>query len=204
MARGCRVLTQTLQRLGINCQVVDSSHAYNSSLKHQAIAFLSKDESSWKTLANRFQNNQVNPINFNVLISPLSKADVQKRLGKKAYNEIRVIELPFSDKELISALSPLQAPSNKDVTDKLESKKWRSRRLSNKCILVVDDDLISLEISQQILVDLGMKVMTANTGEHALALCESNGFDAILLDCHLPGISGYCLLYTSPSPRDRG
>lgn len=191
VARGCRVLTQTLQRLGINCQVVDSSHAYNTSLKHQAIAFLSKDESSWKTLANRFQNNQVNPINFNVLISPLSKADVQKRLGKKAYNELRVIELPFSDKELISALSPLQAPSNKDVTDKLESKKWRSRRLSNKCILVVDDDLISLEISQQILVDLGMKVMTANTGEHALALCESNGFDAILLDCHLPGISGY-------------
>lgn len=63
-------------------------------------------------------------------------------------------------------------------------------------MLVVDDDLISVEISQQILKDLGVNVVTAMTGELALALCKSNTFDAILLDCHLPGITGYDIAET--------
>ena len=58
-------------------------------------------------------------------------------------------------------------------------------------MLVVDDDPISVEISQQILSDLGMNVVTASSGEQALSLCEVTRFDAILLDCYLLGISGY-------------
>ena len=73
----------------------------------------------------------------------------------------------------------------------LESRKWRTRRLLNKHVLVVDDDAISVEISQQILSDLGINVAVASSGEQALALCEMSKFDAILLDCYLPGVSGY-------------
>jgi CheY-like chemotaxis protein len=36
-----------------------------------------------------------------------------------------------------------------------------------------------------------MTVVTATTGQQALALCETSRFDALLLDCHLPDISGY-------------
>ena len=75
-------------------------------------------------------------------------------------------------------------------------KSRRTKRLLNKRVLVVDDDLISVEISQQILKDLGVNVVTAMTGELALALCKSNTFDAILLDCHLPGITGYDIAET--------
>lgn len=39
-------------------------------------------------------------------------------------------------------------------------------------------------------------MVTAMTGELALALCKSNTFDAILLDCHLPGITGYDIAET--------
>lgn len=191
VARGCQILAQTLKRLNINCEIVDEREAHLASSGQQAIAFLSDRDADWKTFSNQLQNNHDAQLNCNILVSPLSKANVQKHLGKKRYNEFRVVELPFSDKELLSALSPLQLPSRETENDKLESKKWRIKRLSNKRILVVDDDLISVEISQQILVDLGMKVVTATTGEHALTLCESNTFDAILLDCHLPGISGY-------------
>ncbi len=191
VAQGCQILAQTLKRLSINCEIVDEHKARIASTGQQTIAFLSDNEASWKVFLDRLNNNDDVQLRCNIIVSPLSRADVQKRLGKKRYNEFRFVELPFSDRELISALSPLELPFTEAAKERLESKKWRIKRLSNKRILVVDDDLISLEISQQILVDLGMTVVTAATGEHALTLCESNTFDAILLDCHLPGISGY-------------
>ena len=157
----------------------------------QTIVFLPHDEQSWNSFIKHLQFGEYKALNFNILISPFNKQDVQKRMGSSLPSNTSIIELPFTDTELISALSPHQLLLRKRTTEGLESKKWRTRRLLNKQVLVVDDDPISVEISQQILSDLGMNVVTASSGEQALSLCEVTRFDAILLDCYLLGISGY-------------
>ncbi|CAB9492741.1 PAS domain-containing hybrid sensor histidine kinase/response regulator [Alteromonas macleodii] len=194
--QGCHILCQTLERLNINCQIVDQAEGLFSQQAPFSIAYLPIDESSWKRFANHMQFGEYRDLNVNVLITPFCREDVRKRFGKIFPSDVRIIELPFTESEIISALSPLQVSTNQEATEGLESKKWRTNRLAGKRVLVVDDDLISVEISQQILADLGVKVLTATTGEHALALCNSNTFDAILLDCHLPDISGYDIAET--------
>ncbi|MCZ8529513.1 PAS domain-containing hybrid sensor histidine kinase/response regulator [Alteromonas sp. PRIM-21] len=194
--QGCHILCQTLERLNINCQIVDQAEGLLPQQAPFSIAYLPIDESSWKRFANHMQFGEYRDLNVNVLITPFCREDVRKRFGKTFPSDVRIIELPFTESEIISALSPLQVSTNQEATEGLESKKWRTNRLAGKRVLVVDDDLISVEISQQILADLGVKVLTATTGEHALALCNSNTFDAILLDCHLPDISGYDIAET--------
>lgn len=194
--QGCQILCQTLQRFNIHCLIADQNENLLPKQAGFSIVFLPVDESSWKSFLRHVQFGEYHELNCNVLISPFSKEEVQKRIGTTLSKDIRIIELPFTEGELISALSPLHASTNKKTSDGLESKKWRTKRLSNKRVLVVDDDLISVEISQQILKDLGVNVVTAMTGEQALALCKSNTFDAILLDCHLPGITGYDIAET--------
>ncbi len=194
--QGCQILCQTLQRFNIHCLIADPNENLLPKQADFSIVFLPVDESSWKSFLRHVQFGEYHELNCNVLISPFSKEEVQKRIGTSLSKNIRIIELPFTEGELISALSPLHASTNKKTSEGLESKKWRTKRLLNKRVLVVDDDLISVEISQQILKDLGVNVISAMTGEQALALCKSNTFDAILLDCHLPGITGYDIAET--------
>lgn len=57
-------------------------------------------------------------------------------------------------------------------------------------VLVVDDDPGVLSALRRAFVMEGHKVMTAEEGESALALAESQGFDLVVLDIMLPGIDG--------------
>ena len=161
----------------------------------QTIAFLPDDEQSWNSFIKHMQFGEYQSLNLTTLISPLNKQDVQ-RMGSAFVQNINIIELPFTDTELISTLSPAQLSLSKRTLEGLESRKWRTRRLLNKHVLVVDDDAISVEISQQIL-DLGINVAVASSGEQALALCEMSKFDATL-DCYLPGISAMKLQNNLP------
>lgn len=189
--QGCKVFSNTLKRLGIKCHVVDDVNNTLPDSAERSIVFMSNDEGSWRALSNNLEAGKYNNINLCALVSLFSRQEVQKKLGHLLPGDLKIVELPFTDSDIISALAPLQASEKKQSMDSLESKKWRTVRLAEKQVLVVDDDPISVEISQQILVDLGMKVVTATTGKQTLALCETEKFDALLLDCHLPDISGY-------------
>ena len=189
--QGCEVFSNTLERLGIKCQIVDDVNNTLPDSAELSIAFLSNDAGSWRGLSNNLEAGKYSNINLCALVSLFSRQEVKKKLGHLLPGDLKIIELPFIDSDIISALAPLKASKKKKSMDSLENKKWRTVRLAEKQVLVVDDDPISVEISQQILVDLGMKVVTATTGKQTLALCETKKFDALLLDCHLPDISGY-------------
>jgi len=95
-------------------------------------------------------------------------------------------------------------------------------------ILVVEDDARNRQLYRDVLISAGYTVMEALDGESAIPAWREHHPDIILLDIGLPGISGLevarqirrsekhdehvpilavtsytCLLYTSPSPRDR-
>jgi signal transduction histidine kinase/DNA-binding response OmpR family regulator len=58
-------------------------------------------------------------------------------------------------------------------------------------ILVVDDEPVVLEALEALLRQEGHQVLTAQDGEAALQQAEADRPDIILLDLHLPGLSGF-------------
>lgn len=57
-------------------------------------------------------------------------------------------------------------------------------------ILVVEDVALNREVAQGLLERDGHQVWLVEDGEAALELCQRQGFDLLLLDVQLPGISG--------------
>jgi two-component system, sensor histidine kinase and response regulator len=58
-------------------------------------------------------------------------------------------------------------------------------------VLVVDDNVINLEVAQAMLERVGCRVTVADDGNAALDHAHRRRFDAILMDCQMPGMDGY-------------
>lgn len=62
--------------------------------------------------------------------------------------------------------------------------------LENRNILVVEDNKINQMITKKILEKNKMKCLVADNGTEAIQLVKDNNFDVVLMDIHMPGISG--------------
>jgi len=60
-----------------------------------------------------------------------------------------------------------------------------------KCILIVDDDRVAVEISKKTLQKNGYEVVTACDGGEALSALQNKIPDLILLDVQMPNVDGY-------------
>jgi signal transduction histidine kinase/CheY-like chemotaxis protein/HPt (histidine-containing phosphotransfer) domain-containing protein len=58
-------------------------------------------------------------------------------------------------------------------------------------VLVVDDNEINREVAQAMLERVGCRVAVAEEGNAALSHAHRRRFDAILMDCQMPGMDGY-------------
>jgi signal transduction histidine kinase/ActR/RegA family two-component response regulator len=58
-------------------------------------------------------------------------------------------------------------------------------------ILLVEDNHVNMRIATKILQNAGHHVVAARDGESALKEWRARPFDAIFMDCHMPGIDGY-------------
>jgi len=68
-----------------------------------------------------------------------------------------------------------------------------ARRLARhgRRLLVVDDRSVNRAVTLGLLRELGFEAEAAESGEQALALLAQRPFDAVLLDCEMPGLDGY-------------
>jgi two-component system chemotaxis response regulator CheY len=66
--------------------------------------------------------------------------------------------------------------------------------MSDKRILVIEDDLNTRNLYQTILTNAGYKVEVAQDGSEGLSKCQMGGFDLVLLDVMLPKMDGIALL----------
>lgn len=64
------------------------------------------------------------------------------------------------------------------------------RNLSGR-ILVAEDNVVNQEVIKGILENLGCRVDLAKDGEEAVAESRLRHYDAILMDCHMPGMDGF-------------
>ncbi|MEL6810631.1 MAG: ATP-binding protein [Bacteroidota bacterium] len=62
--------------------------------------------------------------------------------------------------------------------------------LENRNILVVEDNKINQMITKKILEKNKMVCLVADNGTDAIALVKEHNFDVVLMDIHMPGISG--------------
>ncbi|MEX0346056.1 MAG: ATP-binding protein [Rhizobiaceae bacterium] len=58
-------------------------------------------------------------------------------------------------------------------------------------VLAVDDDAVNREVLKEALTALGVTASFANSGEEAIKYVEKREFDAIFMDCSMPGMDGY-------------
>ena len=66
--------------------------------------------------------------------------------------------------------------------------------MSNKRILVVEDDQNTRNLYQTIFTSAGFTVEVAVDGNEGLTKCQAGGYDLILLDVMLPKMDGLALL----------
>jgi PAS domain S-box-containing protein len=65
-----------------------------------------------------------------------------------------------------------------------------SKKLHNKRVLLVDDDSVNRLLGKTILEKFNCHFDISNNGKEALSMLNSNKYDIVLLDIHMPDISG--------------
>lgn len=86
-----------------------------------------------------------------------------------------------------NALQRLVAPQDEPVSERPLGKAFRP---GGRRVLVVDDERQSRLYAQFVLLELNADVATAASGEEALAACERQRFDLILMDVRMPDMDG--------------
>ena len=71
-----------------------------------------------------------------------------------------------------------------------QGKKYDPSKLTNKQILLVEDNKINQMVIRKMLENKKMICYIAETGEEGVELAKNKNYDLILMDIHLPGISG--------------
>ncbi len=107
---------------------------------------------------------------------------------------VMVIAKPITPDELSYRLALLLNNSQQFVEHVKSTDKEQVRiDLSDKHILIVDDNLINIEVSKAILRDSNVTIESANDGFEALELLKNSKtiFDLILMDCQMPNLNGY-------------
>ena len=105
--------------------------------------------------------------------------EVDSKPGKGARFEIY---LPVYNKE-ISTLDDVPENESVEIGDALKG---------NETVLLVDDEDVIIEVTDQMLANLGYRVLTARNGQEALEIYarSENRIDIVILDLIMPGMSG--------------
>ncbi|WP_299552747.1 ATP-binding protein [Seonamhaeicola sp.] len=88
---------------------------------------------------------------------------------------------------------PLEYTSIKEVSETKTSyfdKETNTLDLSNVKILVVEDNKINQMITKKILTKMDLKCDIVDNGTDAVEMIKTNDYNLILMDIHMPGISG--------------
>lgn len=115
------------------------------------------------------------------LVKPVKREYLKEAIS--AAMEKRANESPLKQETaLVSATTNPTANAVKTP----ENKKTRSFD-----ILLAEDNPVNQTLAVRMLEKKGHRVTVADNGKEAAALLEKNGFDLILMDCHMPEMDGF-------------
>ena len=87
-----------------------------------------------------------------------------------------------------------EVPASERSTVPFMARDFPRLRLPQDCsVLLGDENSINQLVMRGMLLKLGFRVRTADSGQTALELLQCETFDAVLLDCQLPAVEGVSL-----------
>jgi two-component system sensor histidine kinase BarA len=114
---------------------------------------------------------------------------ISKQLVEGMQGEIWVESTPEKGSVFSFSLPLLEADPDQAVPQAAHPR-TDSTALSGLCVLVADDNAINLELARAILVSHGMHPTLVQDGQQATEAAGNKHFDLILMDVHMPGLSG--------------
>ncbi len=121
----------------------------------------------------------------------ISRTLVEMMGGKISYRSIPGDGTTFIfDIAAAPATKPAAAPVGVDYVAELNAPA-KSPRFQGASVLVAEDNPVSQEVIRTYLERLGCDVIVANDGSMAVAQAKARRFDAILMDCQMPGMDGF-------------
>ena len=124
---------------------------------------------------------------------------ISKRFAEALGGDIVAASMVDAGSQFTATLStgPIAGVKRLDI-DELLSSHWQETTTEKKHwkfpasrVLVVDDGEENRELLKVVLADIGVAVVTAENGQHALEQLESQDFDIVLMDVQMPVMDGY-------------
>ncbi|AWA30201.1 histidine kinase [Flavobacterium magnum] len=132
--------------------------------------------------------------NLPIIVFTGKSLSMQEELKIKKYADSIVVKTAHSYQRMIDEVSLFLHLMEEKKTEGIKNKKYQllNNVLSNKTVLVVDDDVRNIYSLTKALEILQMKVVTAIDGKEALRILDENpGVDVVLLDMMMPNMDGY-------------
>jgi PAS domain S-box-containing protein len=114
---------------------------------------------------------------------------ISRRLAQLMGGDVTVSSSPGSGSSFIVTI-PFAVVDKNGFEEKIDTTatiRWEGSQLR---ILLVEDDQINLKFEEYLLNKLGLEVTTAGDGKECLARLEKEKFDMVLMDIHMPMMSG--------------
>lgn len=165
---------------------------FGYSLDHNQIVFFVKDtgigisEEYHQIIFERFR--QVNDFLNREYGGTGLGLSISKALTELMGGKIWLHSVPNQGSEFYVAL-PLQIQTS--VIEEIKAPCFSPGFLNAKNILVAEDDKTNFMYLEEVLTELGARVVHAKNGQEAVDLCLSDRFDLVLMDIKMPVMNGY-------------
>ena len=98
-----------------------------------------------------------------------------------------ILNRPILLQDLIKVIEILTSKDKEDIEEEL----LKNIELSDKQILVVEDNEVNLEYIVNLLKTFNVRIITANNGKEAIEVLKKEKVDLVFMDCQMPEMDGF-------------
>jgi len=127
-----------------------------------------------------------------LMVTAYGRDDMLVEMRRQGVTANAVLVKPVMPSALLDACRnalerTVPVPVNKDAQDIF--RRYRAQ-LSGKRVLLAEDNEVNLEMTVALLERVGIVPIVARDGAEALQRLRAESVDAVLMDCHMPGVDG--------------
>ncbi|MCB1916305.1 MAG: response regulator [Rhodocyclaceae bacterium] len=122
-----------------------------------------------------------------VMLTSISRASVSQ--AARAAGVDRYLTKPIRKSQLFSAMREVLGIADCGAAD--DTREPETDDALDLTVLLVEDNPVNQDVARAMLVRLGCRVQVAPGGREGVAAATTVPFDAVLMDCQMPGLDGF-------------